>query len=547
MAGSQFSSNPRMAWKRLQGRRPSTIDVPRRRGARVSPAWLMLGLGVVIAPLLGLATALGLLPLLMLVALLGGAALLALPMVSLWVLAVGSICVAGLVELYLPAFQHIRWAFVAMAVLLAAQSLVGHALAVHRHVPAAAAGSARSTLIVPLAALFFAVSTAAALLGGGGVFAALSGLKGYFQVWGLWIALTWSGLGLAGVSRFFAALLPMALIQLPVALHQYLFLVPLRRGYELTTKGLVAIDVVSGTFGGALMGGGRSASLALLAMVGMALAVTRYRTGRTRSLALTWLLVLLCVAPLAISEVKIIFVFLPVTLLLLFGALLWRRPVAFLAGSLLALAALAGALAMYSSMIAVRSGSGGPVANYLTEVARYNAGSGGYGSAGVNRTTVYLFWFDRNVVHGNTKHALLGHGPGAVNATSTAASESLAVREFAGFAPGLTGLSTLLWEVGLLGAGLFIAMLVAGFRAAQSLGRHPALQAWRAELQAARVAFVLLGLSLLHNNLLMIDLATQALLALALALVLAAGREVVQRPARAMPSGWPSPVRVDSN
>lgn len=541
MAGSQISSNPSLAWRRLRGSRPSTIDVSRRRSARLSPAWLMLGLGAVIAPLLGLATALGLLPMLLLVALLGGAALLVLPMASLWVLAVGSICLAGLVELYLPAFQHIRWAFVAMAVLLAAQSLVGHLLAVRRQQAAPASG-AHATLIVPLAALFFSVSTAAALLGGGGVFAALSGLKGYFQVWGLWIALTWSGLGMAGVSRFFAALLPMAAIQLPVALHQYLFLVPLRRGYELTTKGLVAIDVVSGTFGGTLFGGGRSPSLALLAMIGMALAIARYRTGRSRSLAFTWLLVVLCLAPLAISEVKIIFVFLPVTLLLLFGALLWRRPVAFLAGTALTLVALVGALVLYSSMIVVRSGSGGPVANYLNEVARYNTGSGGYGSAAVNRTTVYLFWFDRNVVHGSAKQALLGHGPGAVNATSTAAADSLAVREFAGFAPGLTGLSTLLWEVGLLGAGLFVALLVAGFRAAQSLARHPALKPWQAELQAARVAFVLLALSLLHNNLLLIDLATQAMLALALALVLAAGREVAQRPAGVVSTGRPPPV-----
>ena len=495
----------------------------------------------VLGPLLGIAVVFGVIPLVGIGSLLAALVLVAFPLAGLWVLAVGALCVAGMVELYLPGLQQVRWVFVLMAVLLAFSSVMGHFARSTRI--AASAGAVTGTgAIVPLAALFFALSAASALLSGQGLLGALSGMKGYFQIWGLWLALYFLKLPLPQVARFVAWLLPLAVLQWPVVLHQYLFLVPLRRGLEATTKGLVAIDVVSGTFGGALAGGGRSPALVVLAMAGMALAILRYRSGRSRSLVRTWLLMALCVGPLAFSEVKLVFVLLPLTLGLLFAGQIIKRPVTVLLGAGATLLALAGILSLYSTMIAVKGGSKTQIEDYVYTSLGYNVGEGGYGNSGLNRLKVYDFWWQEHAKTGNLVQGLFGHGPGVVNTTSLAGNDSLAAKRYAGYSPGLTGLSTLLWEVGLLGALLYMAFLAAVYRAAQQAERHPALASVRPELVTARILVALLAVCLLHNNLLQIDLATGALLAVAVGLVLVARRQVAGAPAPAAATAAASPL-----
>lgn len=512
-------------------RRAVALALARRPSSGASTWVIVLG-AVLISPLLGLAAVFGLVPLLALASLIGAAALMAYPIAALWVLAVGALCVAGMVELYLPGLQQVRWVFVLMALMLAAKSVLDRLI--HPGTTSTAqASAAGGAVIVPLAALFFAISAASALIGGNGVISALSGLKGYFQIWGLWIAIVYGRPSLQQTARFVWWLLPIMVLQWPVVLHQYLFLVPLRRALEITVKGLVAIDVVSGTFGGALGGGGRSPVLAVLAMAGLTLAVSCYRAGRIRSLALTWLLVALCVGPLAFSEVKIVFIFLPLTLLLLFGRLVASRPLTVLVGSLVTVAALYGALTLYAGMIAVKRGPGSQIEDYVYSSLGYNVGSEGHGNAGLNRVKVYEFWWTEHDRAGGLARTLFGHGPGVVNTTSVAAQESIAIQRYAGFFPGLTGLSTLLWEVGVVGTALFLAWLAAVFAQAGRLVRHPGLSAVQPELAAARVIVALLTVSLVHNNLLLIDLATQAMLALAVALVLVASREAPRLPAPA--------------
>lgn len=493
-----------------------------RRNKPIS-TWLVLLAATLLSLLLGLVAALGFVPLFAVVSLVGAIVLVAFPMVGLWAVAVLALVVSGLIELYLPGLQQIRWVPVLMAVLLAGSSLVGH-VASQRRRQGLGASVADPSIIVPLAALFLAFSCLSALLSGHGVLGAISGLKGYFQVWGLWVALVLSRASLQQVARFVWWLLPLALVQWPVVLHQYLVLVPIRRAMEASVRGLVAIDVVSGTFGGLMVGGGRSPLLAVLAMVGLTLAVMCYRTGRVRSLLVTWLLVLLCVGPLAFSEVKVIFVFLPITLLVLFGSMALRRPIAFVAGAMVAGLALAGALVLYSGMFEVKSHAPTRWQAYIDSSVGYNIGDDGYGAAGLNRLTVYQFWWKEHDKVDGLARTLFGYGPGVTNANSVAGSVSLAAGQYAGYAPGLTGLSTLLWEVGVVGTALFLAFLLALYRAAVRLCADPALIGIQPELSAARVLVLLLGVGLLHNNLLLIDLADQTLLALATSLVVVAGR-----------------------
>ena len=500
-----------------------------RRATTALPIILVAAL---LGPLLGIAVVFGAIPLIGIGSLVAALVLVAFPLAGLWVLAVGALCVAGMVELYLPGLQQVRWVFVLMAMLLAFSSVVGH-FARSTRLAAPGSRAANTGAIVPLAALFFALSAVSALLSGQGVLGALSGLKGYFQIWGLWLALYFLGLPLAQVARFVAWLLPLAVLQWPVVLHQYLFLVPLRRGMETTTKGLVAIDVVSGTFGGALAGGGRSAALVVLAMAGVALAIMRYRVGRSTSLLSTWLLIALCIGPLAFSEVKLVFVLLPLTLGLLFAGQLIKRPVMVLLGAGITVAALFGMLFLYSTMIAVKGGSKTQVENYVYTSLGYNVGEGGYGNSGLNRLKVYQFWWQEHAKTGDTVQALFGHGPGVVNTTSLAGNDSLATKRYAGYSPGLTGLSTLLWEVGVVGALLYLAFLASVYRAARKLERHAALASVLPELVTARILVALMAVCLLHNNLLQIDLATQALLAMAIGLVLVARRQVAGLPVSA--------------
>ena len=95
----------------------------------------------------------------------------------------------------------------------------------------------------------------------------ISGLKRYFQAWGLLFVLCWMAFNKQQVHNWKIFFLFVALLQLPFAIYERIVYVPIREGIMHLYPGMVPIDVVGGTFGVSITGGGASAEMVAFLVV----------------------------------------------------------------------------------------------------------------------------------------------------------------------------------------------------------------------------------------------------------------------------------------
>lgn len=478
---------------------------------------VQLALVLLLASMMGALMGLGAyLPVFALLALIAGGAILLAPRLAVWAALVGALCIAGLIELYLPGLQQVRWLFSLLSIVLMLVAAVRFLAQPQQRCVAQPGGEA----VVLLCFVCVACVVAGALAAGMSGAAALVGLKNYFQMWGVLAALALLGYQAAQASQFIRLLAMLALVQMPFVLHQFLVLVPQRSTQAAAERFVVAVDVVAGTFGGSMAGGGRSSDLAILAAIAIVYFFARWKAGQS-SLVRAALLSALAFCPMLFNEAKLSLVLIPLGLLLLFPQAVLRRPLTMLMGVGACVGALVGVLALYAALPGADGQRSGSIGRFVEGAMAYNIGQKGYGSAVLNRSTVYGFWWREHARRDDWKGAVFGHGPGASSSASATVSDTLSTTRYSGYAIGLTGVSTLLWDTGLLGTAAFVLLLLAAARQAWRLARDSRLAAWRAELQTAQIGLVFLCVSLLHSNYIAFDLGYQAMMVLLLGYVLA--------------------------
>jgi hypothetical protein len=441
--------------------------------------------------------------------LIAGIALLALPRAAVWATAFGGLVVAGLAQLYLPGLQTVRWAFAGMSIALALICIVKWF--------AGKKSSFRyttgTTSLAFMLALFVAAVLLACVASGAGMTNTVVGLKNYFQMWGLMLALAWLGYKPLEARRFMLALALLALIQLPFVLHQFLVLVPLRTGATDAARNVVAVDIVAGTFGGDMSAGGRSANLALLAVIVITIFFAQWKLGY-RKLGSAVLLSVVTFAPMLLNEAKLALVLLPLALLLLFREAIVRRPFAWLLGATTLCSILVAIVVAYASLPGANSQRAKSVDAFVRSAMEINIGDRGYGSAVLNRSTVYSFWWQEHTRKADYLHAFFGHGPGFSSSSAIGRGDNPKATKYLGYAIGLTGLSTLLWDTGLIGTGVFLLVLVTGYGLAGRLVLKWQGTVHEPTLVAARIALALFATSLLHNEYVAFDIGYQTMLTL---------------------------------
>ena len=509
-----------------------TLSLPRPAGVSlkvkdsVLPHPLLVGTMVLLAVLSGTFIAvLGDIVGLILAVLIFAAALLTMPRATVWAAVGGGLVVAGLVELYAPGFQTIRWVFALLSMLIAAVSIVRRLADEPRSITPGvlSPGLGVVLLLFALVVLFSIVANQQAPT------TAIIGLKNYFQMWGITLALAWLGYQSDQAGRFIKFLGGLALIQLPFVLHQYLVLVPQRSSAAAAAKNIVAVDIVAGTFGGNLAGGGRSADLAILAVIAVTLFFAQWKAGRRR-LATTLALAGIAFAPILFNEAKLALVLLPVAMFLLFADAIGRRPFSWLLGLVALLAGITGVILVYSMLPGAESQKSASVRDYVSTAIEDNLGERGYGGAVLNRSTVYRFWWRQHQQSAAPVQILFGHGPGFSNATAIVRGDNSAASRYAGYAIGLTGLSSLLWDTGVVGTGLFLSALFMAFRLGGRLRER-----WRGSVHepliaTAQIGVSLIALSLLHNDYVTFDIGFQTMLALLIGYLIAMAKRSAELP-----------------
>ena len=437
------------------------------------------------------------------------------PILLLWLVLVGGLVVAGVTTLYVPMLRQARWGVALAAMLLGAIAIIAHFVRNPPRSPLPHGLQERRGTLMVWAFAFFSLTLFSGLLNDGATLDTMIGLKNYFQVWGILLAFALLPMSAGSADRMMAFLVWLGVLQLPFALHETFFLVPQRMSALDAGRNIVAQDIVVGTFSGSMSGGGAGASMTVLLGIALTVLLARWRSGRLGIAALV-VSCLACLAPIALGEHKLGMVFVVLIPLIVYGDQLVRNPVRTVAFGAISLA-VAVLLFIAFTMLPRTGGSRNlTVDEYLQQAVDYNVGDKGYGSLYLNRKTVYAFWWQAHQSPGRIVNALIGYGPGATNESRTGFRErSYASTQYPLYGIGLTGLSGLLWEVGVLGTAAALGFLVSAFLIARRL----ALKAGRvsarwAYLKGAEAGVLMVTLSLLHSGNFLFEIGLQTLLVL---------------------------------
>jgi hypothetical protein len=372
------------------------------------------------------------------------------------------------------------------------------------------------------------------------------GFKGYFTMWILLYAVILSGWSPRDLGRFPVLFLLLAFAQLPFVLHEYLYLVPLREAYA---GQIVPVDVVAGTFGALLLGGGANAVLTLFAVIVVACLLGLWKHGRL-SAAATAGLALPVLAPVFFNETKIAVIYLPVVFLVLFYRDIVRRPLRFLLmGGVFfaALALLLTALIFIHPSDEVRSWSDLARLTYEKQTGDIAEQSDAEYSK-LTRWTALTFWAGENA-SAHPIHIALGWGPGAsriIEDDETRLTETLAEKRYGGGTTGIrigyTAFSALLWDVGVVGFLCVLAMFHAAYRAAGRLcSAYRGVDPFRAGVfDGLRAATVVMVISLAHKDFFVSHIPFQTLMLLILGYLVVSQRRLAEEE-RTRPAGAAAP------
>ncbi len=424
------------------------------------------------------------------------------PKLLLWSSIVGGIVIAGTVRLYYPPLQFVSWLVAGASFLLllyVASEWFRKQAAYTKHT--------NTPGIVHLGLLFILLVAFTTLVNKGALGTTISGLKGYFQIWPLLFVMALVKWDEKTMRAFPKAMFWIALLQIPLVLHQYLFLVPQRTGLG---NGIVPVDIVSGSFGGEKTGGGSNATLALFMIMIWAGALSQWKLKVISNWQM-FLISPLLLFPLFLNESKISVLFLAIIFLGLYREDLIRRPHVFIVGvistTLMVFALLASYVAVHANQKNIT------METYVQETVDQNFGDlRSRWSSYLNRYSVYGFWADRHGLE-DPVHTLIGHGLAqSKDAAGAIPIKSLATTRYPGMGIGITAVPALLWDVGLIGTGIILAMFWWAWRAAGNVAKHyqsdKGMFAVFRALQAIIPVFVL---SLAHKNFFVFDLPYQTL------------------------------------
>lgn len=474
------------------GAYPGRIGTPMRVASKL-PLWgtigalllissLFLGVLATTANLVAIGTGLGLLV---------GAVLLAAPRMVIWIMIALSLTSGVLVSLAGPAYVRLPWALSLLSFTLWPLALFN--LLQQKRVP----------LFVWLALAFVLLCVAGSAFDWYSLDEFVAGFKRYFQAYGLLFALATLGFSTDDMRRWKKLVLAIAMLQLPFALYEFLVLVPLRGGLN---AGSEVLDVVAGTFGANLNGGSPNAEMSAFLLIVLAFLGMRWHAGllRTRSyLACS----LICLIPLGMGETKIVVLLLPLTAFILLRREFFKAPARYMP-AVLGFCAITALLGYIYVTVMMRS----TLSAVLENIMRYNFEQAGYGLAYLNRSTVLSFWWERHGWH-DPLTLLFGHGIGSSYWSPTNLLAGHIGMQFARYSIDLTAVAALLWDVGLVGAMLYLLVIGAAWHAANRLVRHSGEAAVRADALSIQAGLAIVLVFLFYNSSAVNLLAFQVLIA----------------------------------
>lgn len=338
--------------------------------------------------------------------------------------------------------------------------------------------------------LFFVTVFASTLINTASPIQILVTSKEYVLLWGLYLIVAAGLVRPTFVERIWAWLPWLLPLQLPLVLYQRLIVMP-------RTTAMAKWDVVVGAFGGNPEGGGASGAMGFFCVIGIFIAIYRYRAG----LMPRWQMLVIIVSgilSIALAEVKFMILLLPFCFTIAFSREILRNPakgiLLVILGFILSVGIFMAYKMQYSNRIMTAT-----TGEYLesmfygqTETKFVNVRS-----RNQSRLGAIVFWFDNHSVT-EPVGLLIGQGMGSSQIAMTFVGDAQAAY-FEKLAR--SSLPILLWETGLLGTMAYLGMLGSAYlttrRQSVETQRTPE---GRATAQSMAIAIVVLAASLPYNT-----------------------------------------------
>ncbi len=339
--------------------------------------------------------------------------------------------------------------------------------------------------------LFFSVFLFSVALNKTSPFTALVSSKNYLFVWSIMFLIGFGAVAERQLENLWRFFLWIGVLQFPFAV--------IERFFFAKRAGVLNYDAVVGTFGGDPEGSGASAAMALFLVFTMLLASSLYSARRISGL-FHWAVLICAIGAIAVAEVKVVFVVLPIGYLWLFRKQIPRNlGRTFVMGTLLA-AMLAGVFYIYRTTIYSKESRAASVEATIERLFEPEMKAGFYDSrtGNITRTGALVRWW---VLHPISEPAqfLFGHGPGASRRSQTAG-DGAAARKYL-FNISTSSASALLWDVGITGYISFVFILLFGAQRAERAARNKAIPGvQRSILQANAAALLITAMMTVHNR-----------------------------------------------
>lgn len=440
----------------------------------------------------------------LLVAGMAGIAVALLPRALLWITLIGGIVVAGAVKLYYPPLQGVRWLLPVVAWLLAAHAAM-HLVRLRVHQPFARRQPVPA--FIWWATAFVVSMLISGLLYWPGTETFLRGAKGYFQMWGLLFALAfypWPPHILRRLPMFVVAV---ALLQVPFAIQQYLVLVPQREGLG---EGVVAVDIVAGTFGGEKLGGGANAVLSTFLMITFIGLLSAWRQ-KVLPLAYALILGLPLFIPVTLNVSKISLVYAFVAFVVLFGRDIIHKPTRFLVTGTLFAGLIAVLATAYTALAPTELGGWKDLVEYTYEE---NVAEDYTNTGALTRGGSLNYWLETRLTQ-PVSATLFGVGPGATRSDEEVDGENpVGGPVDADLKVGRLAVTAILWEGGLVALLIVFGMFASAFLAAGRLAGQTQDAFRRAMYQGIQAGVAVLFVSLWHKHFFVFHVGYQTMFAL---------------------------------
>jgi hypothetical protein len=351
--------------------------------------------------------------------------------------------------------------------------------------------------------------------------------KNIVQYWGFVPLAALGFLSPNSRQKIYKLLIITVIIQAIVSVYQAAFIV------EWSTR-LAGGDSVVGTFGGTPDGGGSSGAQTIFLSVVISLSLALYISEFIKLIQLIPFLIV-CLIPIALNETKVFFVLMLIIIIYLFFTGFRKFPSRTLNVSLIGIGLVILILMIY--LVFLQHSYAGHEVSTVSEYAnRLTQSDSGLNiddgkSASNSRLGSIVFWWNEMTVNNNIFKLLVGHGLGASKSGGVFLGK-LADKDspYYGLKLDRTGLSTLLWDIGLLGTSIFFIIFIAAWSLAMRTRIFLGLNNYEGAIMwGIESGIIVLALSNIYDSYFFTNPGLNAFTMLVFALVVATMRSVKYR------------------